>query len=124
MSLPVVVDYIPQASPVVTEEGSVKKSVTVGAGQVLVRGTVMAQKTVGGQFFPYSHAAADGTQYAVGVLAQNVDTTNNGNVATSASMYVRGTFWYSKLTGTDSYFVGLFSSMQQQQVSKLDILCW
>ena len=122
MGFPSITQFIPQAEPVVTEIGAVKKSVIIGASQVLQKGTLVAQQTANKNFYPYVHAHSDGTQLAVGVLAQNVDTTNNGGNPQEADVYFRGTFWYNNLIGTDSNFLDLLSSFQQQQISVTNIL--
>src|ERR1017187_5929751 len=122
MGYPSTTNFIPQLDPVVTEIGAVKKTINVAASKVLVRGTIMAQLTSGKQFVAYNHANSDGSQYAVGILAQNVDTTTNGANAQEADMYTKGSFWYDRLTGADAYFAGLFSSFRQQQITYLNIL--
>ena len=126
MSYPSTTSYIPQQEILVCKEGAIKKAVNIAANQTLVKGTVMAQLTSGGQWKPYVHGTSDGTQLALGILVQNVNTTaaGNGNNACVADVYVRGTFWYTRLTGTDAYFAGTFSTMQQQQITGLDILAW
>lgn len=52
-----------------------RKQETVASGQNLGLGTVVGRNTTDGKIYALNPAAADGTQTAVGVLIESVDTT-------------------------------------------------
>jgi hypothetical protein len=52
-----------------------RESVTVAAGQNLVLGSVLAQASLDGKFHALNPTATDGTEIAVGVLANDTDAT-------------------------------------------------
>jgi hypothetical protein len=49
---------------------------TIAAGQNLPLGTVLGRKTDDGKHYPIDPAATDGTETAIGVLANEIDATN------------------------------------------------
>ncbi len=49
---------------------------TIAAGQNLPLGTVLGRKTDDGKHYPIDPAATDGTETAIGVLANDIDATN------------------------------------------------
>ena len=49
---------------------------TLAAGQNLPLGTVLGRKTDDGKHYPIDPAATDGTETAIGVLANEIDATN------------------------------------------------
>ncbi len=52
-----------------------REQVTLAAGQALVMGTVLSQRTADGQYHALAPAATDGTEVAVGILAFDTDAT-------------------------------------------------
>lgn len=79
------------------------RTVMVAAAQDLAKGTVLGKKTADGKFYPYDDTKTDGTQTAVGVLAEAVDSTTSGqNRDVDAPMYYTGSFKKASLTGWDA----------------------
>lgn len=80
-----------------------KISITVASGAgSLVKGTVMGRVTTGaasGYYQAYDDDNTDGSQVAVGILADKVDATASSVIA---PMYTHGTFYIAKLTGFDT----------------------
>ena len=67
----------------------------------LAAGTVIAKRTVGGLYAPYDDAEADGTEVAVGILAEDADPAGEGR-AIPVPMYVSGSFVEANLIGLDA----------------------
>lgn len=77
--------------------------VTIVSGQDLAKGTVLGKITASGKYTAYASTNANGSETAEGILAQAVDASSTGaNADTPASMYVKGVFVESKLTGYDA----------------------
>lgn len=74
-----------------------------GAGLVVVynAGLVLGKVTSSGLYAPYSNAASDGTEVAVGVLAERVETDEFGNDS-ECSIIKNGTLFEDLLIGLDS----------------------
>lgn len=82
-----------------------QKGVTVGSGVgVIAAGTLMGQKTADKKYYPYSNAAADGTQTARGVLRRGIDTTLVVNAANDqvSNIVIQGILKYSMVVGSDA----------------------
>jgi len=68
-------------------------------GAVVPMGTVMGRITSGGKYIAYLTGASDGSEVAVGVLLDEVDTAG-GDVA--CRLAVGGTFYSAKVVGMDA----------------------
>lgn len=77
----------------------VTTTVTIAAGQVLVRGSVLGQITAGGatqgQYNLSVAAATDGSQTPICILVDSIDTTAGAN---TAGVYLEGEFNSAALT--------------------------
>ena len=73
---------------------SYKIPIVIAAGQTLVKGTVMGQRTTGKQWAAYASGNSDGTQKPWGILAENIDTSTGGNGSNpvTGSMFIKGVF--------------------------------
>lgn len=68
-----------------------REQVTYAQGSASVLGTVLGKVTATGKYVPLAPAAADGSQNAVGILLQAVDTTVTGtNADTIVAIEARG----------------------------------
>ncbi len=76
------------------------KPVTIADDQDLTTGTILGQVTDTGLFVAYDDDAIDGSEVAAGILVEDVDAVSAG-AAVVSSMYVKGAFIESKLTGLD-----------------------
>ena len=74
--------------------------VTVKSTQTLTAGTVLGIITATGLAVAYDDSALDGSEVAAGILVEDVDAVATGADVVS-SMYVRGNFQASRLTGLD-----------------------
>lgn len=75
-------------------------NVTAKTGEgVLEKGTLLGIETATGKYVPYDDAAVDGSEVAVAILADKIDTTDTDQLVAA---YVRGQFVLSKLTGYDA----------------------
>ena len=75
---------------------------TVSASSAaLAAGTVLGLITASGLAVAYDNSAIDGSEVAVGILAQDVDPVGEGREK-PVPMYVGGLFVESKLTGLDA----------------------
>ena len=78
-----------------------RKPATVAATQeAMDAGTILGQVTESGLFVAYDDDAIDGSEVAAGILLEDVDAVSAG-AAVVSSMYVKGAFVESKLTGLD-----------------------
>lgn len=73
--------------------------VTLKSGTNFAAGTVLGKITASGKYDAYADGNADGTETAVGILADDTDATSADKFA---EMYIRGNFVVSKLTGLDA----------------------
>lgn len=71
----------------------------IGVGAKILGGTVMGRVTATKKYVPYSDAAGDGSQVALGVLRQSVDTTDGDKLG---NLVVSGIIKDSKLVGRDA----------------------
>lgn len=74
--------------------------VTVKSTQTLTAGTVLGIITASGLAVAYDDSAVDGSEVAAGILVEDVDAVAAGADVVS-SMYVRGNFVASRLTGAN-----------------------
>lgn len=98
-----------------------KTYLTGGVDTSLVKGRILGRVTASGLYAPYDNTASDGTQVAVGILVDNVDVTgtDQSNLNLRASMYVRGTFYYDRLTGLDA---GAITDLNARHVAGANLL--
>jgi hypothetical protein len=71
----------------------------------IVKGTVMARITATGLYVPYDDDGTDdGRRTAQGIIVDDIDPAkaDQNDLNLNASMYVRGSFQYDKLTGLDA----------------------
>lgn len=71
----------------------------------MVKGTILARITASGLYTAYDDDGTDdGRRTAVGILVDDIDPakTSQDDLTLNASMYVRGSFTYSHLTGLDA----------------------
>lgn len=82
--------------------------VMIATNKNLAKGTVLGKVTASNHYAAYSAANSDGTEKAVGVLAEAVNTTSTGtNAATEAPMITGDAYLRtSKLTGWDAAAAG------------------
>ena len=82
-----------------TSHLSYKIPVVIAAGQTLVKGTVMGQKTTGKQWAAYASGNTDGTQKPWGILSENIDTSTagNGSNPVTAALFIKGVFVLANL---------------------------
>ena len=80
--------------------GYIVNNITAKSGEgVLEKGTLLGLETATGKYVPYTDGEADGSEVAVGILADEVDTSVTDQLV---AMYIRGAFVLSKLTGYDA----------------------
>ena len=82
---------------------------TIAAGQNLPLGTVLGRKTDDGKHYPIDPAATDGTETAIGVLANEIDATNADRsdailIARHAIVAKTALVWPIALTGAQRIF--------------------
>lgn len=65
----------------------------------LAEGTILGKITASGKYAVYADGASDGTQTAVGILAEYVDASGGDKVS---HMYLKGLFVESELVGLDA----------------------
>lgn len=71
----------------------------------IVKGTVMGIVTATNLWAPYSGVAIDGTEVAVGILADDFDptvSTDQSDLRLAAYAYIHGSFVEANLTGLDA----------------------
>ena len=74
--------------------------ITVKSGQVLERGTPMAKQTADGLYYKLDLTASDGTETLVGILVDDVDSTDEDTVG---EIYLHGSFNKTKLPNIANY---------------------
>ena len=125
MGFPVTTTYLSNEI-VHTPHLSYQIPIVIAAGQTLVKGTVMGQRTTGKQWAAYASAAVDGSQKPWGILAQNIDTSvaGNGSNPVTASMYIKGVFVLAALPapGVDAAALTAQSTWVSQTCTGLLIL--
>lgn len=80
-----------------------RRPATIASGLQLAAGTVLGKVTASGLYVAYSSGASDGSQKAVGILLQTIDTTaaGYGGAAESAMLVGGATVYYDQLVGVD-----------------------
>lgn len=81
-----------------------REVVTIAAGHDLVAGTVLGKVTAGGEYAPYDDTETDGTETAVAILWDAVNTSATGlNAAADRLVIARdATVDMQRLTGYDA----------------------
>ena len=93
--------------------------VTVAESQILSTGTVLGIVTDTGLGVAYASTNTDGSELAAGILLEDGDGAAAGADVVS-SMYVRGNFQTSKLSGLDS---GAKTDLGAREVPGRDMPC-
>jgi hypothetical protein len=77
----------------------VTDTVTIPAGEVLTRGSLLGMVTATGDYVLATSAATDGSQNPLAILADNVNTSATGtNAPTLAPVYLSGEFNVNGMT--------------------------
>ncbi len=75
-------------------------NVTIKSGEgILAKGTVLGIETASAKYVAYDDGAADGSEVAAAIIADEVDATSGDQLVAA---YIRGAFVKSRLTGYDA----------------------
>ncbi len=98
----------------------IQRGVKLTPGQgVLLAGRVLGQVTATKLYSAYNNSLSDGTETAVGVLRQSVDTGSDANAApVFANIVIAGVLKKSVLSGADSYAI---TDLNARQHTGLDV---
>lgn len=83
----------------------VKRPVTIGSGQVLLRGALLGIKTADSKYYALDTSATDGTQTLAGILVNDLDTTD---AEEDTEIFISGDFNKDALTAVYTVAAGTY----------------